>query len=201
MAKQPLLVINKEEQTTHVRKRLPVVNSGLKVLNPTGKDVDDYQDDFLTRKRRPYSRMQAHMEMAATAFAAGATVSMAAKYAGISRRQVRKYITDADFRYRVEELRALMMSKVRGKIIREIDRRTAPELIQKMEVLDLLRIGDRVGLGRGQVEAEAVDGEKSNYDHLLQQIFVINGESESADFPVYGPESLPIPGSDSSVDR
>jgi hypothetical protein len=140
------------------------------------------------------------MEMAAQALAVGATVKMAAAYAGVSRRQVKKYLASADFRARVEELRNLLVSRLRGKVIRELNRRTSPEKIAQMDLLDILRIGDRVGLGRGENIAERDSG-TSNYDRLIQQIFLVGqGRDQGEDFPLYGSESLPLPGTDSPVD-
>lgn len=199
MGKQPLQM-PEYETTPRRQKRLEMVNTGIKVLNPSGKEFEEVKEDFGSRKRLPYAGMRAHQELAAQALAVGGNTTMAATYAGISRRQLRKYLTDPDFRARVEELRTLLLSKVRGKIIKEIDRRTSPELIKKMELLDLLRVGDRVGLGRGAVEAETPSGTPS-YDSLLTQIFVTHSERESTDFQVYEPEKLPLPGSDSQFDE
>jgi hypothetical protein len=198
MAKQQL-VMPIEQQSGQVRNRLPVANAGLTIINPQGKDFEDHQED-MERKRLPYSAMQAHMEMAAQALAVGATVKMAAAYAGVSRRQVKKYLASADFRARVEELRNLLVSRLRGKVIRELNRRTSPEKIAQMDLLDILRIGDRVGLGRGENIAERDSG-TSNYDRLIQQIFLVGqGRDQGEDFPLYGSESLPLPGTDSPVD-
>lgn len=183
-----------EEMSVYSERRLPLANNGLKLINPARKDEDDYKEEF-KKKRQPYSAMRAHMELAAQAIAAGGTQVMAAKYAGISKRQVHKYVKDADFRARVEEIRTLLVSKIRGKVIREIDRRTSPEVIQKMELLDLLRVGDRVGLGRGAVEAEKPSGSTS-YDLILQQVFLDGRPSKGEAFPVYGPDIIPLPGSD-----
>lgn len=188
-----------EKQTAQIKRRMGPADTGLRVLNPQNKGFEEIKDEIDTKQRIPYSAMAAHMELAAQALAVGATRKMAAQYAGVGPRQVKKYLTDASFRTRVEELRDLLVSKLRGKVIRELDRRTSPELIKQMDLLDVLRIGDRVGLGRGENITERDSG-NTNYDRLLQQVFVIGSGPESRDFQIYEPEGLPIPGTDTPVD-
>jgi hypothetical protein len=188
-----------EQQTTQIKRRMAPAETGLRVLNPQNKGFEDIKQEIDTKQRIPYSAMMAHMELAAQALAVGATVKMAAKYAGVGPRQVKKYLADASFRARVEELRNLLVSKLRGKVLRELDRRTSPELIRQMDLLDVLRIGDRVGMGRGENVAERESG-TSNYDAILQQVFVIGEGPKGPDFQLYEPESLPLPGTDSPVE-
>jgi len=189
-----------EGMSGQVRNRLGPVNSSMKVINPRGEGFEEIKDDFATRHRQKYSAMRAHQEMAAQALAVGATQRMAATYAGISVRQIKKYFTDPDFRARIEELRVLLASKVRGRILRELGRRTTTTQIKQMELLDMLRIWDRIGGGAGAKSSVNI-GEvnvSNNYDTILAALFAPNTGPEGTDFQGYGPEDLLLPGGDSS---
>lgn len=187
------------------RKRLEPANRGLQILNPTGKEFEDYKEEIVKKPRLRYAAMRAHQEMAAQALAVGATQKLAAQYAGVSPRQIKKYQTDPEFRARIEEMRALMASKITGKIMRELDRRTDRATIKNMELLDLLRIMDRLtvggkGMGKGiQVNVEG-DVNVHKYENILAALFAPNSEPDGGDFPEYGPSDVLVPGTSSPVD-
>ena len=184
------------------RKRLEATNRGLAILNPKGKELEDYHEEIVKRPRLRYAAMRAHQEMAAQAMAVGATQKLAAQYAGVSARQIKKYLTDPEFRTRVEEHRTMTTSKIRGKIIRELDRRTGPATIRNMELLDLLRIMDRITIG-GKGMAITVEGDvnvNNKYENILAALFSPNAGANGSDFPEYGPSDVLIPGTNSPID-
>jgi hypothetical protein len=187
------------EMTGQIRNRLPRVNEGMTILAPGGQDFDKIKDNFMTRKRMKYGAMRAHMEMAATALATGATYKIAAAHAGVSTRQVKKYMQDPDFRERIVELRSTLMSKIQGKIVNEIDRRTEPELIQGMETMDVLRILDRT-TGKASLIGE-VNVVNNSYEAIFNAIIDPNARSESADFPAYESTYSELSEGDTPVDE
>jgi len=168
----------------------------LKVVGPADA-VDEIPTG--TPRRAQYQAMQMHMERAAIALAAGASWKTTADFAGVSVRQTRKYYTDPDFRARIDELRKTMTSRLQGRIVKELLRRTSPNAIQRIELLDLLRIGDRVGLARGSnaLEAEAANGGSTSYETIFNTIFLTHTGEKGGDFPIYGNERLSLPGGDS----
>lgn len=188
------------------KRRAPVVKENLKILRaPAAIDVEEKK----LKKRVRYATMQTHMEIAAYALASGATNKQAAEKAGISRRQVRKYMENADFRERIMELQETLGGRIRGRIMKEIDRRTTPEMIKKMELLDVLRVGDRFGLGRGTGNTVINDNrEVHNYEATFNALFhgaensqrLSDSEEEGADFPEFEPTSLALSGGDSPVE-
>jgi hypothetical protein len=205
MAARPdLITIPPEEMTGHIRNRLVPANRNLKLLNPTYKDSDDYKEQIAKNPRLKYAGMRAHMEMAAQAIAVGATQKMAAKYAGVSPRQIKKYYTDPDFRTRIEELRNLLTSRIKGKILRELNRRTNGAELQNMELMDILRIFDRIaGPQGGKGMHLQVDGDVNvnNYDGILAALFPSNSGPDGGDFPTYESSGLRLPSGDSPVDE
>lgn len=202
MAAKKELVHLPEDPGPGDRKRLEATNRGLQLLNPTGKDFEDYKEDVVKKPRMRYAAMRAHMEMAAQALAVGATQKLAGQYAGVSPRQIKKYMMDPDFRARIEEHRAMTTSKIRGKIIRELDRRTDKTTIKNMELLDLLRIMDRLNVG-GKGMAITVEGDvnvNNKYENILAALFSPDAGANGGDFPRYEPEDILVPGTSSPID-
>jgi hypothetical protein len=199
------IILEPGEQTPVTRRVTPSANQGLRLLNPTGKDAADYMAEAEAKPigsvkkttRVRYQRMAGHMEMAAQALAVGTTQRMAAKYAGVTERQIKKYYADPDFRVRIDELRQVLASRIRGKLIRELNRRTNKSMLQNMDLLDVLRIWDRITTGGKGVHIEGdVNIQQNQYDGILQQIFAVNSEGEGEDFPSYGDPSLRLPSGD-----
>lgn len=173
----------------------------MKLLNPRGPDnAEDVQRQMVAKNPRiRYSGMRAHMELAAQVLAVGGTQRLAAKHAGVSERQIKKYYADPDFRARIEELRAVLASKLKGRIMRELDRRTSGPNIKNMELLDMLRVFDRITTG-GKGMAISVAGDvnvSNNYESILAALFNPNSVQDGSDFPVYGSDSLRLSSGDS----
>lgn len=193
--------------SSQMRRRAPVVKEGMKILQ--AKTEEELVDKNV-KKRIRYARMHAHKELAAIVLATGGTRKQASRKSGVSLRQIQKYWESSDFRDRVAELQELLGNRVRGKVIKEINRRTDPALIKKMELLDLLRVGDRFGLGRGKDSAINVNTEIHNYESTFNEVFLnsgsdneeldSDGEEEGEDFPAFEPTSLALSGGDSPVD-
>lgn len=188
------------------RNRAPVAEEHLKLLRPP-KQTD--VEDRAIKKRQRYAPMRGRQEIAAMVIAAGGTKQQAARKVGVSRRQISKYMASADFRDRIAELHETLATKIRGKIIREIDKRTTPEMIKRMELLDVLRVGDRFGLGRGNGSVIINDNrEVHNYEATFNQLFhgiqdseqLLDSEEEGADFPEFEPTSLALSGGDSPIE-
>lgn len=180
-----------------VRRRAPVVEEGLKVLKLKGEEE---LIEGNIKKRVRYAAMHAHREMAAAVLAVGGTRKMASRKAGVSVRQIQKYWEDPDFRERIQELQELLGGRVRGKVMKEINRRTSPVMIKRMELLDLLRVGDRFGLGRGKNAAVNTEVNIHNYESIFNSVFLADSEEESEDFPTFEPTRLALSGGDSPVD-
>lgn len=182
------------------RNLLPAVLEGVKLIDPKNESFADRQAR-LTGQRKKYAAMKAHQEMAAVILAAGGSFKMAAAKAGVSSRQVKKYYTEVDFRTRIEELRALMFSKVRGRVIKEMESRTEPGKIEKIELLDLLRVFDRVagpvGGKAGINIAGDVNVTNQNYDTIIASLLAPESAEESTDFPSFELDSLRLPGESS----
>lgn len=169
---------------------------GLRVLNPSGKDAEDYQEEISKNPRVRYAAMRGHQEMAAQALAVGATQKLAAKYAGVSQRQIKKYYAIPDFRVRVEELRAVLASRMKGRIMRELNRRLTGENIKNMDTLDMLRIFDRISIG-GKGMAISINGDvnvNNKYETILASLFSPNTGEDGGDFPQFGDPSTALPG-------
>jgi hypothetical protein len=198
-----MVVLPKDGAMT--RLRAPVVEEHLKALKaPT---VEQTRARAVSRRVR-YAAMRGHMELAAHVIAVGGTKRQAAQKAGVSKRQISKYLSSGDFRDRIQEIQELLGGKIRGRIMAEVNRRTDPEVIKKMELLDLLRVGDRFGLGRGAGSIIVNDNrEVHNYESTFNALFhnAQNAEQlsdtgeESADFPEFEPTSLSLSGGDPSV--
>jgi hypothetical protein len=185
-----------EDHSGHDRNLLPSVREGMRVLKPQGQDFEGEVEKF-KKARVKYAPMHAHMELAATALAAGASFRLAATHAGLSVRQVKKYYSDPDFRSRIEELRNTMFSKIRGRVIKEMEKRTDPGKIEKIELLDLLRVFDRVAGPIGGKAGVNIAGDvnvgTSNYDTIIQAVLAQNTPSEEPDFPSFELNSSTIP--------
>jgi hypothetical protein len=184
--------------SSHDRNRAPLVNEALKFLPP--KEVRETFEERQARlegKRIKYAGMKAHQEMAAQVLAAGGTFKQAAHRAGVSVRQVKKYYTEADFRTRIEEMRQVMFSKIRGRVIREMENRTKPGEIENIELLDLLRIFDRmygpIGGKSGVQIAGDLNVTSNNYDTLVAALLAPQSGAEGGDFPIFEPENLRLP--------
>lgn len=202
---EPAVILDPEEETVQTRNRQPAMDVGVRILNPEDKMPSELAEDIgregLRGRRVQYSVMHAHMEMAAIALATGCTTKQAAAYAGVSRDQIKKkYLPDPDFRSRVSELHTQMTTSIKGRIVKELMRRTEPEILQGMDILDVLRIGDRVGLSRGAGgENEETNQEHRKYDVIFNQILVHAGP-QGGDFPIYEPNRPALPGESSPVE-
>jgi hypothetical protein len=186
-----------------MRDRLPEVQAGLRILNPQGKEVEDYKEDYEKKPRLRYTSMRAHQEKAAQALAVGATQKLAASYANISERQVKKYYADPDFRGRIEELRTILGSRITGRVMKEIERRVTGTVIKNQTTMDLLRILDRLTQGgKGMNINIAGDVNVSNkYENILNALFNSDAGEDVSDFPQYGDRGLTIPGSSTPLER
>src|SRR5689334_5154499 len=111
--------------STHDATHARAAAQGLRVLDPKAESFEE-RSERMAAARLPYAPMRAHMEMAAMVLASGGTFRLAATHAGISVRQVKKYYSTAEFRQRILELRETMMGKIRGRIVRDLVRRTDP---------------------------------------------------------------------------
>jgi hypothetical protein len=174
-----------------IRKKIVPVNRNMAAIAEAQAEQEEKDDKpgYADRKRQKYAMMRQHKEAAAVVLAAGGSYEMAANQAGVSERQVRKYVSDSDFRARVDELRELLMGRVKGRIQKEFERRTDPERIKHLEIMDLARIYDRTtGSETGAASGEG----EHNYDRILQQIIITNSGPESSDFPEYGDEDFSV---------
>lgn len=188
--------------TPRARNSLESTNRGLRLLNPKGNNAEELEEKYSKNPRQRYAAMRAHMELAAQALAVGSTQRMAAKYAGVSPRQIKKYYADPDFRARIEELRAVLASKMKGKIMRELNRRLTGDRIKNMETLEMLRIFDRITVG-GKGMAINVAGDvnvNNNYEAILAAILDLDSSSDGEDFPSYGDRGTVIPGRSTPVE-
>lgn len=178
------------------------MNQGLRLLNPKDQGLEEVEEAIRRQPRIKYTRMRAHRELATQALAVGATQKLAAQYAGVSRRQVAKYMTEADFRERIEEHRTVMASKIRGKIMKEVDRRTDGKMVRNLEVMDLMRILDRLNGNSQKGITMNFEGDVNvnKYEGVLAAIFGTDTSGDVEDFPSYEHPSLTIPGTSTSVD-
>jgi hypothetical protein len=192
------LVVMPDDGISHIdRKHMPVVKE-LMAQMPHARESFEERQERLGLQRVKYSAMQTHQEMAATALAAGATYKIAAAKAGISVRQVKKYYTQADFRARIEELRQTTFSKIRGRILKELEKRTDPEHIRNIELLDLLRVHDRVfGAPGGNKSGVNIQGDvnvgTTQYDTIIAALLAPESRGEEPDFPIFEPTDLSSP--------
>ena len=187
------------KMTGTIRNRMGSVQEGLELLDPGNKSEDDMINDMAAR-RIPYAAMNAHRERAAMALSTGATLKMAAQYAGISVRQIKKYMEISDFRKRVEELRMVLMSRIRGRLLHEMGRRTTGKHIKRMELLDLLRVYDRMnGTVGGQkgIQIGEMNVGTTNYDSIITALFASNSGEEGEDFPRLILDGSGLPSGDS----
>lgn len=186
------------ENATRIDKRqAEAARPAMEIIDPKRETFEERQQR-LEGKRVPYASMVAHKEMAAMVLAAGGTYRLAAEKAGISVRQVKKYYTSADFRARIDEIRKSTFSKILGRVLKELEVRTDPKVIGNIELLDLLRVWDRVagspGKGPGGINIGEVNVTNNNYDALVAALIASKRGGESSDFPEYRPEDLLLPG-------
>ena len=186
--------------TGHDRNLLPAVREGLHVLNPNNDGFDEVTGKY-RKARIKYAPMRAHMELAAMTLAAGGSFRMAAAKAGVSVRQVKKYYSEAEFRARIEELRNTMFSKIRGRVIKEMESRTAPGKIEQIELLDLLRVFDRVAGPIGGKAGVNISGDvnvsTTQYDTIVAAVLAQNSPTEEPDFPIFELNGTAGPSEDS----
>lgn len=178
------------------RNSLSTVNKRLPMVVPEFKSHAELTEE-IAETRPKYAPMLAHREMAAQVLATGGSYRLAANHAGISVRQVKKYLTSPDFRARVEELRTLMMSKVRGRLMKEMVRRTTPSMLKQTELMDFLRIFDRVYGNASKNGGINIAGDinVNNYDTFLQALLAPDGSAQGEDF-----QSFTIDGTAVSVE-
>ena len=147
-----------------------------------------------------YASLATFMEMAATILASGGSFRQAGRAVGRTSTTVRHWMEIPRFRERVGELQAIAGQQISGRILAEFEKRTRPDQLEKLEVLDLTRIYDRVvdrtpaALDR-KAEADGED-EFTKYEHLTQQIILVNSGGKGTDFPVYTPEDLRLSSGD-----
>lgn len=200
--KQQQLQLSPGEMTPRARRSIDSVNEGLRLLNPSGADAEDIEEKLSKNPRQRYAAMHAHRELAAMALSIGSTQRMAAKYAGVSPRQIKKYYADPDFRVRIEELRAVLASKMKGKIMRELNRRLTGDKLKNMDTLEMLRIFDRITTG-GKGMAINVSGDlnvNNKYEAILAAILDTDASNDGADFPQFGDRGVTIPGRSTPVE-
>jgi hypothetical protein len=189
-----------DDATGHDRNLLPAVREGLRVIDPKRETFEERSDRFRAQRLK-YAPMRAHMEMAAMALAAGGSFRLAATHAGVSVRQVKKYYTDAEFRSRIEELRNTMFSRIRGRVIKEMEKRTEPGKIEQIELLDLLRVFDRVAGPIGGKAGVNIAGDvnvgTTQYDTIIAAVLAQNSPTEEPDFPIFELNSSSSPSEDS----
>jgi hypothetical protein len=191
-------IVMVEEPSQIVRHRLPTVQERMKLIG--ARHQQDIEEEYI-KKRVPYASMRSHMEVAAIVIAAGGTQKMAAAKAGVHVRQIKKYASNPDFRARVKELQEVTVNKILGKVVKEIDRRTGPEIIKKMELMDLLRVGDRVGLGRGNGNTVINDNSQTtSYEATFNALVFPDAGEKGADFPEFEPTDLALSGGDSPLE-
>jgi hypothetical protein len=187
------------------RNQLPMVAEGIEVLtNGKGIDQKAMAADLAYNKRERYAPMKARQETAAIALASGASFRLAAQIAGCSSRQVKHYYQSADFRARVEEHRSILMSRIKGRITAEFKRRTSPTMIQKLEIMDLVRLYDRMsGEDTTTTNARALHGLEGaeKYEAIINQVFNFGSGGQSGDFPEYGTDDVQLPGSNPQIPR
>jgi len=191
------LVVVPENASRIDRRTADLIKDDVKLLDPKRETFEERQER-LEGNRVPYASMVAHQEMAAIILASGGTYRLAAAKAGVSVRQVKKYYSSADFRQRIEELRSTRFSKIIGRVLKELDKRTEKGAIEKIELLDLLRVWDRVAGpvgGKGGVNIAITNNQ--NYDSLIAALTAPVGQGEGEDFQSYGPEDLRLPGGSS----
>lgn len=167
-------------------------------LNPTEMKHQTLRD--VREGRTRYAALSVRKEIAATVLASGGTISQAAKAVGCGRGAIRKALQDPVFRDRVAELQSLVAQQVGGRILKEFQKRTSAGQIERLEVLDLTRIYDRmVTQSPAAVDARAKEEEErdvDDYNRTLQQIILIDARTQGEDFPTFTDEDLRLSGGD-----
>ena len=148
-----------------------------------------------------YVSLSVRMEIAAAVLAAGGSFRQAGRACGRSAAAVQGWNEQSRFRERVQELQAIVSQQISGRILREFERRTREDQLDKLEVLDLTRIFDRVvdrtPAALERKAAEAGEDEDAKYINITNQILNIDTSGQGADFPIYSDEDLQLPGGDS----
>jgi hypothetical protein len=142
-----------ELKTDKEVRRIGPTNRGLALLNPEAKTAGDIAGELAVgptnaagvSPRAQYAPMKAHMELASQVIAVGGTYRMAARYAGVNRRQS----SQVHDRWRNSGLAskstpAKMASGIKGRILGELGRRTRGKAIHNWEIMDLVRVLDRL---------------------------------------------------------
>jgi hypothetical protein len=185
----------------NLRRKAEAITPAMEILDPRRETFEERQER-LENQRVPYASMAAHKEMAAMVLAAGGTYRLAAAKAGVSVRQVKKYYTTANFRTRIDELRKTTFSKILGRVLKELEVRTEPQVIKNIELLDLLRVWDRVAGspgrgGAGGMNIGEINVTNNNYDAVVAALISAKRGGEGVDFQEYGPEDLLLSGESS----
>ena len=159
-------------------------------------------------KREQYVALETHREMASVILGAGGTFEEAADHAGVAVGTVRKWYEDLQFRSRVDEQKAIVGSRLGGRILSSLDRLTGDEdKLDAMPVKDRLAIYDRFdSTDRGR----SGPGHQTNilvtpYQGVMDRLkdaargsaptgSVDDASHESGGFPVVGADSPPVAG-------
>lgn len=197
MNTQPNLQPLQVESDKEVRRVGPT-NRGLAQLNPDGSSHEDIVSQIRGREpRSQYAPMKAHQELASMVIATGGTYRMAARYAGVNRRQIHKYMQDPDFRARIDEHRAKLVSGIKGRILGELGRRTKGSNIKNWEIMDLVRVLDRLTGTGGKGMTTIIEGDvnvtNNKYEAILAALYATDetpqsqqssdSEEDGSDFP------------------
>ena len=197
------LQLSPDEASSQERKKLAPINRGLALVNPEGKDTSEMVGEIVgASPRTQYAPMRAHQEAASMVIAVGGTYKMAARYAGVNRRQVHKYMQDPNFRARVDEHRAKMVSGIKGRILGELGRRTKGKAIQNWEIMDLVRVLDRLTGSGGKGMTTIIEGDVNvnKYEGILAALFGPDAGSNGSDFPRFGDQRNVISGDSTPVE-
>lgn len=195
---QPVTVReHRDWRTTAIGFNALTQGNGFKPAEMRHQNLKDVREG-----RTRYASLPVKKEIAAATLAAGGTVRQAAAAIGATRAAVRRYLQEEAFRERVGELQAQTSTVVTGRILQEFEKRTSKSEIEKLEVLDLTRILDRVqsqtphAKDEKRQTEEAHDGDE--YHWTLQQIINVDAGAEGEDFPAFTAEDLRLSGGDPS---
>ncbi|MDQ3024418.1 MAG: hypothetical protein M3R04_08565, partial [bacterium] len=161
------------------------------------RSEDEIFDELIERGQKPaHAAIQAHREMAATILAAGGTFEEAGDHAGVSAGTVGKFYEEESFRQRVEEMRAVVLSEVQGRIVADLKRRILQ--VDKMELTDVLRVYDRTvgtaGRNKGStVNVGNLTVNNATYDTILAKISLPDADEEGGDLQGSGFDLVPLP--------
>ncbi len=192
--RQTIVRIPAEQMQPADKLRMPGVEHGIRVITrrETGHDTSELQKNFDVEfddtGRRRYAPMAVHKEKAATALSTGASYKLAAAYAGVSVRTIKNYQQSASFRQRVAELRESLMGQLQGRLVAEFLRRTEPDKIANLEIMDLVRLFDRAaGIGKANLSQKQLEDTTGadRYETIIEQILRIDTGGQSTDFPSF----------------